>query len=122
MARFLVDEDLARSVTRALATAGYDVCDVRDVGLRGHADEHVFAFAVAQRRVLLTADLGFANLLAFPLGSHAGILVARFPNELAAHELANALVTTLALLSDEELEGSLVIVEPHRLRLRRSAR
>lgn len=66
MSRFLVDEDLPRSLAPALREAGFDTQDVRDVGLRGCSDAEVFARAQAEDRILLTADLGFANALAFP--------------------------------------------------------
>jgi predicted nuclease of predicted toxin-antitoxin system len=45
-------------------------------------DTEVLQYAVAENRTLVTSDLGFANLLTIPLGSHSGILVARLPNEL----------------------------------------
>ncbi|MEW6276135.1 MAG: DUF5615 family PIN-like protein [Bacillota bacterium] len=31
--KFLIDEDLPRSTAKALTAAGYDACDVRDIGL-----------------------------------------------------------------------------------------
>jgi len=33
--RFLTDEDVPRSTARVLHNAGFDVVDVRDIGLRG---------------------------------------------------------------------------------------
>jgi predicted nuclease of predicted toxin-antitoxin system len=119
MARFLVDEDLPRSLARLLRTEGLDVEDVRDVGLRGKTDSEVLEYAIAQERTLLTADLGFANLLTIPLGSHQGILVARFPNEVPVTRLNAGVLGAIRTLSDDELRGSLVIVEPSRIRLRR---
>jgi predicted nuclease of predicted toxin-antitoxin system len=41
--RFLTDEDVPRSTARVLRDAGFDVVDVRDVGLRGKSDQEVFA-------------------------------------------------------------------------------
>jgi len=81
---FLVDEDLPRSTAVSLREVGHDAVDVRDVGLRGHRDDEVFAFAQNQRRVLIAADLRFARLLRFPLGSHYGIIVLRPPSDLAS--------------------------------------
>jgi len=69
-----VDEDLPRSLARRLRGAGLDAVDVRDVGLRGCTDEEVLEFAVRESRVVVTADIGFGNILRFPLGEHAGIL------------------------------------------------
>ena len=122
MPRFLVDEDLPRSLARELRTSGADARDVRDVGLRGKADRAVFEFAVANHLVLLTADLGFANILRFPPGSHAGIAVARFPDELPTSAMNASIRAALDGISDEDLAGSLLIIEAGRIRLRRGTR
>jgi predicted nuclease of predicted toxin-antitoxin system len=87
MGRFLVDEDMPRSSAVVLRQAGHIVEDVRDVGLRGHSDREVFAYAQAQKAVFITADKGFANILRFPPGSHAGIIVVRVPNEFPAQRV-----------------------------------
>jgi len=68
---------------------------------------------------LLTGDLGFANLLAFPLGSHYGIIVARFPNELPPRKINEEIFRGLQGIKDEEIKGSLIILEPGRVRIRR---
>lgn len=119
MRRVLIDEDLPRSLAPALREAGFDTQDVRDIGLRGRPDAEVFARAQAEGRVLLTADLGFANALAFPAGSHAGIAVARLPNEMPAVDVTLTILKALRDLADEELAGAIVIVELHRTRIRR---
>jgi len=119
MSRFLIDEDLPRSLAPALREAGFDAEDARDVGLRGCSDAEVFARAQAEDRVLLTADLGFANALAFPAGSHAGIAVARLPNEMPVADVTLTILSALRDFADEELAGAIVIVERHRTRIRR---
>jgi len=82
MARFLADEDLPRSLVPQLRAAGIAADDIRDVGLRGRSDDEIFGYAVARGLTLLTADVGFGNILRFRLGTHAGVVVARFPNKL----------------------------------------
>ena len=77
--RFLVDEDLPRSLAVALRSAGHEALDVRDIGLRGHSDQDVFRAAQQRGAVLVSGDRGFANILSHPPGSHAGILIAHFP-------------------------------------------
>lgn len=94
MNRFLVDEDMPRSLTAALCRAGYSAEDVRDVGLRGHSDLEVFSYAQAQKAILVTADKGFANILRFPPGTHAGIIVVRVPGEFPAQRVAQELLRT----------------------------
>jgi hypothetical protein len=69
--------------------------------------------------VILTEDLGFGNVLRFPLKTHHGILVARFPNEVSSEALNGAIVMALRDMSPGELKSHLVIVEPGRVRLRK---
>ncbi len=116
---FLVDEDMPRSTARVLREAGYKAEDVRDVGLRGRDDQDVFAYAQTQDAVLVTADKGFGNVLRFPPGAHAGIVVLRVPDQLPTHRINEALLKTLADLEGEDLKGVLVVVVVGRTRIRR---
>lgn len=119
MPRFLVDEDLPRSLVRTLREAGIHTEDVRDVGLRGSPDHEVLEYASSRALGLLTGDIGFGNILRFPLGSHAGVVIARFPNEMSIPSLNSAILNAIRHLPDDELSGNLVIVEPGKVRLRR---
>ncbi|MBK9262569.1 MAG: DUF5615 family PIN-like protein [Polyangiaceae bacterium] len=117
--RFLVDEDLPRSLARALRAGGFDAEDVRDVGLRGCSDAEVYRFAVTHQRAVITADLGFADVRTYPLGTHAGIIVTRYPNETPITDLNAAILNAIRSLLEDDLRGALVVVEPHRIRIRR---
>jgi predicted nuclease of predicted toxin-antitoxin system len=75
MPKFVVDEDTPRSAGKLLHSNGFDVKDVRDFGLRGAKDDEVYRFAQEERATLTTGDLGFGNILHFPLGSHYGIVL-----------------------------------------------
>ena len=118
---FLVDEDLPRSTARVLRAEGHVADDVRDVGLRARSDQEVFQHAQDYNAVLVTADKGFANTLRFPLGMHSGIVVVRVPDEFPASVVNRELLAALKALSNEKLQGVLVIVEVGRVRIRRPA-
>ena len=120
MNRFLIDEDVPRSTAVALRDAGFHAEDVRDVGLRGHSDADVFAHAQTTGAVLVSCDKGFANTLAFPVGSHAGIIVIRIPDEASPSELNRELLRAIGQLANESLAGYLVILEVGRIRIRRA--
>lgn len=115
---FLVDEDLPRSTARALRAAGYRAEDVRDVGLASQPDTMIFAHAQAHEQTILTADMGFANIVQFPLGTHTGIVVTRFPNTLPTAQVNQQILQGLTLLTGRTLTGILVIIEPGRTRVR----
>jgi len=122
MGKFLIDEDMPRSTTVVLRQAGHSVEDVRDVGLRGRTDQEVFQYAQAQGAVLLTAGKGFSNIVRFPLGTHAGILVVRVPDELPTQTINHEVLRALEDLEGEDLAGLLMIVEVGRTRVRRAGR
>lgn len=79
MIQFLIDADLPRSACTALRQRGYRADDVRDLDLGAATDETVLHHATTRGYTLISADKGFSNLLRFPLGTHHGIIVARFP-------------------------------------------
>lgn len=116
---FLVDEDMPRDTAEALRRAGYTAEDVRDVGFGGRSDDEIFAYAQTHEAIVVTQDMGFSNVLSFPLGTHAGIIVMRVPNALPISQVINELLRSLAGLEDENLVGLLVIVEIGRTRIRR---
>jgi predicted nuclease of predicted toxin-antitoxin system len=118
--RFLIDEDLPRSLAPALRSAGFEAVDVRDAGLRGTDDALVFARSVEQRRWLLSGDLGFGDLRRFPLGSHSGIGIVRYPNEASPATVIAAVIDAVQSVGETEIEGGLMIIEPGRVRLRRA--
>jgi predicted nuclease of predicted toxin-antitoxin system len=89
MLKFVIDEDMPRSTSRALNGKGHKALDVRDHGLRGKSDQQVYEFAHQEEAIILTGDLGFGNIMRFPIGSHFGIFVVHFPNEVSASELNN---------------------------------
>jgi len=117
VARFLVDESLPRRATRELTNAGHDATDVRDVGLRGASDEAVLARAVAEDRIVASADLDFANALRFPPSSHRGVVVLRLPDEWGPLQRTRRLLEGLQELGPDRFAGTIIIIEPSRLRL-----
>jgi predicted nuclease of predicted toxin-antitoxin system len=102
-----------------LQELGHDVKDIRDHGLRGADDEAIFQFAQKNRAVLLTGDLGFGNILHFPIGTHFGIVVVRFPNEMATSEMTRQLGGRLRELTDDQFTGHLLVIEPGKVRIRK---
>jgi predicted nuclease of predicted toxin-antitoxin system len=119
MLTVVIDEDMPRSTASVLASIGFMVLDIRDCGLRGESDEEIFRFAQEKRAVLISGDHGFANLLRFPLGSHSGIIIAHFPNEMPSDLLNEQIASLLKALTESDFPGNLIILEPGRVRIRR---
>ena len=118
MLDFLVDENIPLSVISTLREQGYHARHVGDVGLRGAPDETIFDRAQEKGWLILTRDLGFGNLLDYPLGTHAGIVVLRVPSTFTAPQIRDVLGTFISSIEPEMLIGALAIVEPGRYRIR----
>lgn len=120
MPKFVIDEDVSRSTGKVLKDHGYEVKDIRDYGLRGAEDEEVYQSAQNNQAVVVTSDMDFGNILRFPIGSHFGIVILRFPNEVSTKEINRQLVKSIKALTDDDFKGNLVIIEPGRVRIRKS--
>lgn len=118
MLRLLVDENLPRSLTRALREVGHEVWDIRELGLRGISDEQVFRQAQELGAALLSADKGFGNVVRFPPASHLGIVVVRLPTDMPVADLCRVVISALKGLEPDELRGRLCIVRPGQVRFR----
>src|SRR3972149_5059749 len=111
MPKFVIDEDMPRSTAKALRDRGYEVKDIRDYGLRGADDEKIYQFAQNSQAVLITGDMGFGNILHFPIGSHFGIVIAHFPNEMTTDEINRQLVERFRHFTEDDFKGNLIIIE-----------
>lgn len=118
----VIDEDLHKSLKSVLEELGFVVFDVREHGLRSHPDEEVFRFAKKHNAVLFSGDLGFSNILDFPLGNHYGIVILRFPNEMSTVLINEAVKSNLSKLRNVDYGGNLIIISPSSLRIRRHNR
>ena len=111
-----LDENLGPQAADILARAGHHVTTVQEEGLQGATDADIAAAILREADCLVTLDMDFANVVAFPPQDSNGILVLRHPRPTTRE--VNPLVSQLAaVLTDREPTGSLWIVEPGRLRI-----
>jgi predicted nuclease of predicted toxin-antitoxin system len=75
--RFHLDENVDQALAQALSRRGLDVTLPSSVGLSGASDEEQIAFALRERRVIVTHDADFLRL-AFQGVPHAGIAFCHF--------------------------------------------
>jgi predicted nuclease of predicted toxin-antitoxin system len=120
MALFVVDEALPRSLAEAIRSAGHEAVHIREIGLQGSSDTVVFDYAQRQGAVLVTPDLEFGDIREFPPGQHCGIVLLRMPRVSAPPRLAAEVVRLLRGVTEPDLKGNLVIIEPGHVRIRRS--
>jgi predicted nuclease of predicted toxin-antitoxin system len=114
---FKADENLPVEAAVLLRQAGIDVATVLDERLGGHSDSDISKACRSEGRALLTLDLDFANIEAYPPADHSGIVVVRLARQDKAHVLG--LLGRLAShLATADLTGRLWIVEETRIRER----
>jgi predicted nuclease of predicted toxin-antitoxin system len=119
VASFVADEDMSVTVARVLRDAGHEAIHVREAGMQGASDSEVFLFAQGRNAILVTEDLDFSDIRAYPLGTHAGIVVLRMPDNVAYALRGRRVAEAIQDELDDGLEGCLLIVEPASARLRR---
>ena len=116
-ARFKLDENLPRDARILLADAGHDAHSARDERLGGGPDARILEACLNEDRILVTLDLDFASIRAYPPSSHRGIWVLR-PVTQSIENILAVLRGALALLVKEPTDKRLWIVEPTRVRIR----
>lgn len=115
--RFLVDENLPRSLASDLRTAGYEAEHVTAIGLAGAPDPDVFAHAQTHDEALITGDWEFAGLRVYPPPQH-GLIIVEAPNTMLVDARKAVILRGLASLAGQSLAGALIIVRADRVRVR----
>jgi len=117
MTAFKFDENLPVESAVLFADAGYDSLTVSDQQMQGDLDSSIAAVCQAEHRVLVSLDLGFADIRVYPPDQYPGIIVLRLQSQSKPHVLS-ALQRLLLLLTTEPLEKRLWIVDEHSVRIR----
>jgi predicted nuclease of predicted toxin-antitoxin system len=114
---FKIDENLHDEIAALLRTQGHDSHTVHDEGLSGHSDLTLADRCRQENRVLITLDLDFADIRAYPPHSHPGIIVMRVGNQSRHHVLA-VLQSVIELFAENEINGQLWIASENGIRIR----
>lgn len=114
---FKVDENLPVEVAELLRADGHDALSVVEQGLAGSGDGRLRAVIQAERRALLTLDLGFADIRTHPPEEFSGLVVFRLACQDRHHVLA-LVESLLPFLRENPLERRLWIVRNGELRIR----
>lgn len=112
-----LDENLPLSLAPRLARYGHDVDTVDGEALLGQPDPVIVAAASREGRVLLTLDVGLADLTRYPPGTHPGIILFR-PRGIGPRTVSAFIESFVRDTDLGELVGCVVVVEPGRTRVR----
>jgi predicted nuclease of predicted toxin-antitoxin system len=117
--KFLTDQDVYATTVAFLSRLGHDVATASQAGLAQANDAALLQAAQAQGRIFVTRDRDFGGLV-FVQGSGAGVIYLRMAPA-TQNAVYAELERALTLYTEQELQGSFLVIEPGRHRIRRLA-
>lgn len=115
--KFKVDENLPEELVDLFRASGFDASSVVQQNLGGAIDPQVADVCLAEERILVTFDRGFANVRIYPPSSMPGIILFRLKRQDKAHVLAVS-VSVIEMLRRHGMGSDLWIVHENRIRMR----
>jgi len=116
--KFLLDQNLSPKTTNFLRDLGHDAVDTRELNLSEASDDEIWQVAVRYNRILITFDLGFADLRKHPVDLGPGLIILRTKS--TTSDTVNSLLKKLTeIYSSSEISGNLVIITDKKIRIRK---
>ena len=116
--RFLIDNAVSPVVGEELNRAGHDAVHVRQLGLQAASDQEIFDEAARDGRIIVSADTDFGTLLAARKQTAPSVILFRHGSQHRPADQAALLKANLPQLADALATGSIVVIEPERIRIR----
>lgn len=116
--RFLLDMNLPPQLAAWLRRQGHDAVHVIEEGFGTSSDHEILMRAAAERRIVISFDLDFGDILAAAHHSGAGVLLLRLRSARQAH-IRQRVQIAIAQAGNAMEEGAIVLVEDARIRVRR---
>ncbi|MCC6261294.1 MAG: DUF5615 family PIN-like protein [Anaerolineales bacterium] len=116
--KFLLDQDVYALTEQFLREQGYDVVTASELNLSRAEDTELLKVAHSQKRIFVTRDRDYGNLV-FIVGMGSGVIYLRIlPSTM--NEIHAELKKVIETYSEEELAKSFIVVEKGRHRIRKT--
>jgi len=116
--RFLIDNALSPILAEQLREAGHDAAHVRDYDMQAASDEEILIRAQQEQRAVVSADTDFGTLLATRHEPEPSVVLFRHGTERRPERQAETLLSNLESITADLDAGSVVVIEPSRIRVR----
>jgi len=117
--KYLVDKVLSQKSVSFLNEKGFEAVRVNKAISEDHVkDEEIFTFAIEKNYVIITMDLDFGQILAITRSSQPSTIILRLEDP-RVKNVNDKLLKILPIIQKELLEGSIIIIEENRIRIRK---
>jgi predicted nuclease of predicted toxin-antitoxin system len=116
--RFLVDNPISSIVAEMLRKAGHDAVHIREYGLQAATDVVIFERASQENRIIISADTDFGFLLARSKKRKPSVVIFHHSFPHRPQKQGKLLLDNLIQLSTALEQGSLIVFESQRIRIR----
>lgn len=114
--KFLADEGVDKPIVDALRNQGFDVVYILEIN-RGADDDVILAMANTDKRLLLTQDKDFGELVFRLKNVHHGVILIRLDGLRTA--LKAEIVLNMLVKHADEVISSFTVIQPNAIRIRK---
>jgi predicted nuclease of predicted toxin-antitoxin system len=115
--KFKIDENLPVEIAILFRGNGYDAMTILEQQMGGEKDNVVSQVCQAENRILITLDLDFADIRAYPPKDYPGIIILRFSRQDKPYILSQ-IPKLLEFLAQTTIDRQLWIVDENQVRIR----
>ncbi|MFX1511615.1 MAG: DUF5615 family PIN-like protein [Promethearchaeota archaeon] len=115
--KYLIDMALSPRTVDFLKKHNYNATRVNEVLPKNSDDESIFSYAIENNYCIITADLGFGEILAYAQAKKPSVIILRLEDQ-RVENVNKILKDSLSKIEKEIEKGSVIIIEDDRIRIR----